>query len=79
MIHVYNSKKIVFISFLMIIVQFLSAQPQIELELVASGFEEPVDIANAGDERLFIVERNGKIKILHEGGTITEFLILTHV
>ena len=29
--------------------------PQIELQVLASGFVKPVDITHAGDERLFIV------------------------
>jgi len=39
-------------------------QAQIDLELYAMGFEEPVDIANAGDRRLFVVEKDGIIKII---------------
>ena len=49
----------------------LSAQPEIELELFASGFSSPVDIANAGDDRLFIVEKRGVIKIINAQG-VTE-------
>lgn len=48
----------------------LTAQPVIELESYATGFDEPVDIANAGDGRLFIVERDGRIKIIDEDGTV---------
>ncbi|MBT8196694.1 MAG: hypothetical protein HKO56_02330 [Bacteroidia bacterium] len=35
----------------------VNAQPIIEFELVATGFDRPVDIVNAGDSRLFIVNR----------------------
>lgn len=35
---------------------------EIELGLVASGFNEPLSIRNAGDNRLFIVERGGLYK-----------------
>jgi glucose/arabinose dehydrogenase len=42
----------------------------IELELKGSGFQSPVDIKNAGDDRLFIVEQSGKIKILNTDGTV---------
>lgn len=54
----------------------LHAQPIIDLELAASGFSRPVDIANAGDGRLFIAEQAGKIQILKEDGSIeaTPFL-----
>lgn len=41
----------------------------IALETFASGFTNPVDIAHAGDERLFIVEQEGLIKILNADGT----------
>ncbi|MBC8045769.1 MAG: PQQ-dependent sugar dehydrogenase [Fimbriimonadaceae bacterium] len=50
------------------------SQPQIALEFHASGFDEPVGIVSAGDERLFIVERKGKIKILYPDGTNSVFL-----
>lgn len=49
---------------------FLGAQPSIELETFASGFSSPVDIATAGDERLFIVERAGYIRIVELDGTV---------
>ncbi|MBK9503981.1 MAG: PQQ-dependent sugar dehydrogenase [Bacteroidetes bacterium] len=47
--------------------------------LVAEGFEEPVDITHAGDERLFIVERLGKIKILYPDTSVATFLDLTNI
>ena len=49
---------------------FLSAQPQIILEQIASGFSSPVEITHAGDERLFIVERDGVIKIIGADGVV---------
>ncbi len=42
----------------------VSAQPQIALSVIANGFDSPVDIASAGDERLFVVEQDGVIKII---------------
>ncbi|MDF1698969.1 MAG: PQQ-dependent sugar dehydrogenase [Saprospiraceae bacterium] len=42
----------------------------IELELIASGFSSPLDITNAGDDRLFIVERSGYIKIIDGSGSV---------
>lgn len=44
--------------------------PQLKLELIASGFSKPVDIKHAGDNRLFVVERQGAIKILRPNGTV---------
>lgn len=49
----------------------LSAFSQtISLETVASGFNQPLNIQNAGDDRLFIVEKGGRIKILNADGSV---------
>jgi len=42
--------------------------PQLGLQHFASGFQYPMDIANCGDSRLFVVERLGKIWILDSAG-----------
>ncbi len=42
--------------------------PQINLETVVSGFNDPVDIDHAGDDRLFITERQGRIWITDTSG-----------
>ncbi len=54
-------------------------QPQLRVIPFASGFNLPVDIAHAGDERLFIVEKAGLIRILDADREILEepFLDLT--
>lgn len=51
----------------------------IGIEAFASGFSAPVEITNAGDSRLFIVEQTGKIRIVNSDGTInaTPFLSLS--
>ena len=48
----------------------------ISLTSFATGLDEPVDIANAGDDRLFVVERSGLIRIVQSDGTVlpTPFL-----
>lgn len=48
----------------------------ISLELFASGLTSPVNIKHAGDDRLFIVERDGYIRIINSDGTLnsTPFL-----
>tara|TARA_R110002124_G_scaffold227889_1_gene393123 strand:- start:18844 stop:20223 length:1380 start_codon:yes stop_codon:yes gene_type:complete len=53
----------------------LSAQ-NFELEFFKDGFSDPVDIQNAGDDRLFVVEQDGLIKIIQPNGTVnpTPFL-----
>ena len=43
---------------------------EVNLELFKNGFTSPVDIQNAGDDRLFIVEQAGIIKILNPDATI---------
>lgn len=45
--------------------QSLCAQ-EVHVELYKTGFTKPVDIANAGDDRLFIVEQRGRIKIIDQ-------------
>ncbi|WP_417861234.1 PQQ-dependent sugar dehydrogenase [Winogradskyella sediminis] len=49
---------------------------ELELELVASNLEKPVSIKHAGDDRLFIVEQGGTIKIIDSEGNLeaTPFL-----
>lgn len=49
--------------------------PSVDIELAYTGFSAPVDIANAGDDRLFIVEQAGYIRIIENGITLsTPFL-----
>ena len=45
------------------------SQPQIDLEKIAEGFTQPLFLTTPGDGsgRLFVVEQNGKIKILKDG------------
>lgn len=50
------------------------SQPVVGLEIISSGFNQPVDIANAGDNRLFIAELPGRIRIIHQNGAVSEFL-----
>ena len=61
--------------------KFEPDNPSIKLVKVAEGFEDPVNITNAGDSsgRLFVVEREGRIKIIQKSGAVEErpFLDLT--
>lgn len=52
------------------------AQDRIVLEEYARGLSNPVDITHAGDDRLFIVEKGGFIRILEANGSLvaTPFL-----
>ena len=48
----------------------------VTLESFGPSFDDPVEIKHAGDDRLFIVEQPGEIKILNSNGTVnsTPFL-----
>ena len=65
--------------FLSLFTALHSNSQTIGLETFASGFSSPVEITNAGDSRLFVVEKGGKIKILNSDKTTntTAFLDLT--
>jgi glucose/arabinose dehydrogenase len=60
-------KSISLLSFLLFTISLIAQD--INIALVADGFSSPVDIENAGDDRLFIVEQGGRIKILNADGT----------
>jgi glucose/arabinose dehydrogenase len=63
------------ILFSALLAHFISnAQPTLGLETIGSGFTKPLAVVNAGDDRLFILEQDGKIKILHNDGSISTFL-----
>ncbi len=54
----------------------LIAQLELEFPLYASGFNSPVSMAHAGDDRLFIVEQPGTISIIDgEGNTLPEHFL----
>jgi hypothetical protein len=58
-------KILLYISFLLSL--FGKAQ-NIALQSFATGFNSPVEITNAGDSRLFIVQKGGLIRILNSNG-----------
>ncbi len=61
-----------------IIVSCVLPDVQFDLKPFASGFDSPVGIYNAGpgDPRLFVIEKGGRIRIIHPEGTVpaTPFL-----
>lgn len=67
-------RSLIFFS-LLIVNSFAFAQ-SINLEPYGSGFSSPIGIYNAGDARLFIVERSGRIDIIDANGAVlsTPFL-----
>ncbi len=46
----------------------LYAQPVIQLQDYATGFQRPTAIRHAGDDRLFVVQQNGIIRIIDGNG-----------
>ena len=54
----------------------VGAEYEVGLMPVAGGLSQPVDIANAGDSRLFVVDREGVIRIVQPDRTVrgTPFL-----
>ena len=50
----------------------IASSQVISLELVSDGFDPLSEIASAGDDRLFVVEQSGHIKILNPDGTANE-------
>jgi hypothetical protein len=61
----------------------LPGDPKIALVKVADGFNDPINVANAGDGsgRMFVVERVGRVKIVGPEGNVQEepFLDLTTI
>jgi glucose/arabinose dehydrogenase len=58
--------------FLTFIVFKISAQPNLQLSLKAQNFGAVMDIAHSEDQRLFVVEQVGRIKILNKNGSVNE-------
>lgn len=51
--------------------------PRFKATPIGSGFNLVTAITHAGDDRLFVAEQAGRIKILHPDGRITTFLDIT--
>lgn len=68
---------------LCILFPFLASAQLIEIEQfnVGGSFSQPVELQNAGDDRLFVVEKAGVIKILNSDGSInaTPFLDINSI
>ncbi len=56
-------KKIYTAAFTYLFSLSIFSQPIVSFQSTITGFTQPLDIVNAGDSRLFIVEQPGKIKI----------------
>lgn len=62
--------------FSLMMMSFFGQSQTITLQSFATGFDSPVEITNAGDSRLFVVQKGGLIRILNTNGTVntTPFL-----
>jgi glucose/arabinose dehydrogenase len=56
------------ITLLILVCSLCSNAQNVGLIPYATGFYLPTDVVHAGDERLFLVEREGRIKIINPGG-----------
>lgn len=63
-------------AFCIVFFSTFSFSQEISIQLVAGGFNSPIGLKNAGDSRLFVVERRGIIKIINSDWTVnpTPFL-----
>lgn len=51
----------------LVLTNTLIAQPNISLQSFVTGLTLPVDVAHCGDDRIFVVQRNGIIRIIKNG------------
>ncbi len=58
-----------FIFIFMVSLCSISLAQEIELKSFSTGFSSPINIKNAGDSRLFVVERAGLIQIVNSDGS----------
>lgn len=61
---------------LFLLVSCYTFAQEVSIDLFKEGFSKPLNLQHANDERLFIAEQGGKIKIIQENGTVnpTPFL-----
>src|SRR5690606_5831854 len=73
--------KKIYLSITIALLSVISLAQEFELELFALGFSSPVGIAHAGDDRLFVLEQGGEIKILNADGSVnpTSFLNISSI
>src|SRR5438067_11593351 len=68
------------LAFLLSPLSLVAQQPQLALQTVATGLNQPVDLVHAGDSRLFIVLQPGQI-VIYDGTRVlpTPFLDIRSV
>ena len=62
-----QTKFILFVTMCLITQGILLSQNTIALKKVVGGLSIPIYMTHAGDDRIFIVEKAGRIKILNNG------------
>src|SRR6476661_6549777 len=65
------------ITLLTCLLSFVGFSQTIAVQSFATGFTGPVEITNAGDSRLFVVQQSGSIKIVNSDGTVNATNFLT--
>jgi glucose/arabinose dehydrogenase len=68
-----------FTLFTLLLSAFCLRAQTVVLSQVATGFSDPTDIAHAGDGRLFIVEKAGRIKILDPATGVTNPTVFLNI
>ena len=58
------------IFYILLVLPAILFSQEISIELLASGFDSPIGIKHAGDDRLFVVEQDGIIKIINADGSV---------
>lgn len=62
--------KKVYLLFAVLLLGSAARTQEVSLELFSEGLSSPLAIEHAGDQRLFVVEKHGKIKIVQPDGTV---------
>ncbi len=67
-----KAKHLLFLVFMTVPCAVLKAQPQLELQPFSSGLESPIGIMNAGDDRIFVIQQRGLIRIIDPEGNVSD-------
>ncbi|HMC02374.1 MAG TPA: PQQ-dependent sugar dehydrogenase, partial [Flavobacteriaceae bacterium] len=59
-----------YVALILLCSSYIIGAQDIQLELLSTGLNSPVNIKHAGDDRLFIAERAGYIEILNTNGSL---------
>ncbi len=63
-------KKTLTSTLFLLFIHLVFAQPDVEVIQLVNGLSRPVEIKHAGDERLFVLEQEGTIRIIDENGSL---------